>query len=169
MARALFTFPNPVNETSARLVATGVVAQSVAFLLVREWWLLVPLAYGFLARVAAGPRFSPLGRLVTEVITPRLAREHRFVAGPPKRFAQGIGLVFSATALVLVLTGNTAAAVVVIAGLTVAAGLEAFAGFCLGCVIFRRLMAVGLVPERVCLDCADISGRLATAAARQNA
>jgi hypothetical protein len=169
MARALFSFPNPVNETSARLVAAGVVAQSAAFLVVREWWVLVPLAYGFLARVLAGPRFSPLGRFVTEVVTPRLTWEHRFVAGPPKRFAQGIGLVFSALALVLALLGNTTAAVVVIGALTVAAGLEAFAGFCLGCVVFRRLMAIGLIPERICLDCADISGRLAAAAARQNA
>ena len=66
------SFPNPVNETSARLVAAGVVAQAVVFLVVREWWVLVPLAYGFVARVLAGPRFSPLGRVVTQVVTPRL-------------------------------------------------------------------------------------------------
>ncbi|NDD96387.1 MAG: DUF4395 domain-containing protein, partial [Actinobacteria bacterium] len=40
-----------MNETSARLVALGAVAQSVLFLVVREWWVLVPLTYGFVARV----------------------------------------------------------------------------------------------------------------------
>ena len=65
MTRALFRFPDPVDETSARLVAAGVVVQAVVFLLVREGWLLVPLVYGFAARVAAGPTFSPLGQLVT--------------------------------------------------------------------------------------------------------
>ncbi|MCB0982111.1 MAG: DUF4395 domain-containing protein, partial [Ilumatobacter sp.] len=95
-----FDFPNPVNETSARLVASGAVAQGVAFLAVRQWWVLVPLAYGFLARVLSGPRFSPLGQFVTRVVTPRLGVEHRFVPGPPKRFAQGVGLAFSGGALV---------------------------------------------------------------------
>ncbi len=98
--RKLLTFPNPVNETSARLVAGGVVAQGVAFLAVRQWWVLVPLAYGFLARVLTGPRLSPLGQFVTRVVTPRLDVDHRFVPGPPKRFAQGMGLTFSGGALV---------------------------------------------------------------------
>ena len=99
LVRKLFGFPNPVNETSARLVAGGVVLQAIAFLAIRQWWVLVPLAYGFLARVLSGPRFSPLGQLVTRVITPRVNVEHRFVPGPPKRFAQGVGLVFSGGAL----------------------------------------------------------------------
>jgi hypothetical protein len=153
-------FPNPVNETSARLVAAGVVVQAVAFLIVREWWVLVPLAYGFVARVLAGPRFSPLGRLVTEVVTPRLRIEHRLVPGPPKRFAQGVGVAFSVAALVAELAGSTGVAVALIAGLLVAASLEAFAGFCLGCVVFGRLMRWGVIPASVCEECNDISARL---------
>ncbi|MEN9804539.1 MAG: hypothetical protein RIS41_1386 [Actinomycetota bacterium] len=161
----LFSFPNPVNELSARLVATGVVIQSVLFLVIREWWVLVPLAYGFLARVASGPRFSPLGLAVTEVIVPRLGREPKYVPGPPKRFAQAIGVVFSVTALVLELAGADGAAVVAIAMLLGAASLEAFAGFCLGCTMFAGLMRIGVVPESVCLECADITGRLNRSAA----
>ncbi|HLM49701.1 MAG TPA: DUF4395 family protein, partial [Solirubrobacteraceae bacterium] len=61
--RELFSFPNPVNEVSARLVAAGVVAMAVAALLGPRW-LLVPLAYGFVARVLTGPTLSPLGQLV---------------------------------------------------------------------------------------------------------
>ena len=38
----------------------------------RQWWVLVPLVYGFLARVLTGPRLSPLGQFVTRVVTPRL-------------------------------------------------------------------------------------------------
>ncbi len=159
--RQHFTFPDPVNETSARLVATGVVAQGLAFVAVREWWVLVPLAYGFLARVLAGPRFSPLGRFVTAVVTPRIRRQHRLAPGPPKRFAQGIGLAFSAGALVAQSLGATPVAVVLIVGLIGAASLEAFAGFCLGCVIFGRLMRWGVIPDTVCEACADIRPRLA--------
>lgn len=159
----IFSFPNPVNDTSARIVAGGVVAMSVAFLVTGWAWLLVPLTYGFLARVLAGPRFSPLGRLAVDVITPRVRIEHRFVAGPPKRFAQSMGLAFTATASVLSLLGLEGASQVTIAMLVFAASLEAALGFCLGCAIFAQLMKVGLVPESVCLDCADITRRVQTA------
>lgn len=163
MRARLFGFPNPVNETSARLVATGAVLQGVAYLVWREWWLLVPLAYGFLARVLSGPRFSPLGRIVTEVITPRLRVQHRFVAGPPKRFAQGVGFAFSGGALVAVALGAPAVAVVLVAGLVVAASLEAVFAFCLGCTVFSALMRIGVVPASVCEECNDISRRLVAA------
>jgi hypothetical protein len=156
----VFDFPNPVNETSARLVAAGAVLQSAAFLVVREWWVLVPLAYGFLARVCCGPRFSPLGRLATQVITPRLVRAHRLVPGPPKRFAQGVGLAFSAGALVAELAGADAVAVVLISGLLVAASLEAVFAVCLGCIVFNRLMRWGVIPADVCESCNDIRPRL---------
>jgi hypothetical protein len=158
--RRHLTFPNPVNETSARLVAFGVVLMGVTFLVFRQWWLLVPLAFGFLARVLAGPRFSPLGRLVTEVVTPRLRREHRFVPGPPKRFAQGIGLVFSGGALLAWALGAPVVSVVLIAGLVVAASLEAFAGVCLGCIMFGYLMRWGIIPPSVCESCNDLRAHL---------
>lgn len=156
----LFDFPNPVNETSARIVATGAVAMSVLFLVTQSGWVLVPLTYGFVARVLTGPTLSPLGRLATQVITPRLTRAHKFVAGPAKRFAQGIGAAFTVTASVLWVLDMPVAASVVIAMLTVAASLEAFLGFCLGCVIFGQLMRWNLIPESVCEDCNDITRRL---------
>lgn len=160
MAR-LFEFPNPVDEVSARLVATGVVLLTATILLSGAWWLLALLAFGFVARVLSGPRFSPLGRFVTQVLRPRLRIEARLVPGPPKRFAQGIGAAFSVTASVLVVLGATTAATVVLAMLLVAASLEAFAGVCLGCKVFALLMRVGVIPETVCAECNDLSGRLA--------
>ncbi len=159
-SRRLFSFPNPVNETSARLVAGGVVLQAVAFLVLRQWWILAVLAYGFAARVLAGPRFSPLGRIVTEVVTPRLRGEHRMVPGPPKRFAQGVGLAFSGGALVAWLAGAETVAVVLIVGLAMAATLESVFAVCLGCIVFNRLMRWGIIPADVCEACNDISARL---------
>jgi hypothetical protein len=155
----LFDFPNPVNETSARLVAAGVVAQSVLFLVVQHWWVLIPLTYGFVARVLTGPTLSPWGTIVTRVITPRVRREHRLVPGPPKRFAQGIGAAFTVGASLAWAFGSPTLSYVLIAGLTVAASLEAFVGLCLGCVMFARLMKWGLIPTTVCEACNDISKR----------
>ena len=160
MSNRVFGFPNPVNERSARWVATGVVLQAVLFLIVRQGWVLIPLTYGFTARVLTGPKLSPLGQLATRVLTPAMKGEGRLVPGPPKRFAQGIGLVFSLGASIAWLSGADVVAIVLIAALTVAASLEAFAGFCLGCTIFGQLMRLGVIPESVCEDCNDISRRL---------
>src|SRR5271166_5874787 len=100
-ARSLFSFPDPVNEVSARLVAAGVVVMCALTIAFDLEWATVVIAYGFVARVLTGPSLSPLGQLVTRVVTPRLGIAGRPVAGPPKRFAQGMGVVFSVTALVL--------------------------------------------------------------------
>ncbi|MEI8240614.1 MAG: DUF4395 domain-containing protein [Actinomycetota bacterium] len=163
MRQRLFGFPNPVNETSARLVAGGVVLQAVAFLAIRQWWVLVPLTYGFLARVLSGPRFSPLGQFVTRVVTPRVHAEHRFVPGPPKRFAQAVGLTFSGGALLAWGLGAHWVAYVLIVGLVGAATLESVFAYCLGCVVFNRLMRWGVIPASVCEECNDISARLVSA------
>jgi hypothetical protein len=95
--RALFSFPNPVNEVSARLVAAGVVVMCVLTIALDLRWATIVIAYGFVARVLTGPTLSPLGQFVTRVVTPRLGIAERPVAGPPKRFAQGMGVAFSAT------------------------------------------------------------------------
>jgi Domain of unknown function (DUF4395) len=85
-----FSFPNPVNEVSARLVAGGVVVLSALAIALNQPWLIAVIAYGFVARVLAGPKLSPLAQLVTRV-TPRLGLTPRPVPGPPKRFRGRLG------------------------------------------------------------------------------
>src|ERR1700755_3170243 len=98
-------FPNPVNEKAARVVAGVVLATSVAILVTGAHWLLIPLTYGFWARVLTGPTLSPLGWAAQNVIAPRLGAR-RPVPGPPKRFAQLMGAIMSSAALVLALIGG---------------------------------------------------------------
>lgn len=159
----LFSFPNPVNEVAARTVAAGVVVMALVVAVGGVGWVLVPLTYGFVARVLTGPRLSPLGRLATQVVAPRLSRLEKLVPGPPKRFAQGIGVAFSVTGSTLWLAGATGPARVVIGMLAGAAFLEAAFGLCLGCKMFALLMRLGVVPESVCEDCADITRRIGAA------
>ena len=162
--RELFAFPNPVNEKAARTVA-GVVLLTVLVILATGWyWLLVPLAYGFWARVLTGPTLSPLGWTAQNVIAPRLG-ERRPVPGPPKRFAQLMGAVMSTAALVLALVaGDQTAADVVLILFVPAAALESIAGYCVGCKAFGLLMRAGVIPDSVCAECADIRPRLRAAA-----
>jgi hypothetical protein len=156
----LFSFPDPVNEVSARLVAAGVVLMAAIILFVGQTWLVAVLAYGFVARVLTGPTLSPLGRVVTDVITPRLPLAARPTAGPPKRFAQGIGATLSTAAAIAHFGfGSATVANVLVAMILVAASLEAFVGFCLGCTIFRGLMRLGVIPETVCEACNNLQLR----------
>ena len=80
-----------------------------------------------------------------------------------------MGAVITTTAAVLALTGATTAAAVLVALLVVAATLESALAYCLGCQIFAGLMRLGLVPDAVCAECADIRlarGRPAPAASQ---
>lgn len=155
---ALLSFPDPVDEVSARLVAAGVVVLGLLAVTTRHPVVLAVLAYGFVARVLTGPRLSPLGRLVTQVIRPRLAVAPRPVPGPPKRFAQGVGATFTVSALVLLLAGAEGVAVGLLVVLLVFATLESVVGFCMGCLVFGWLMRLGVIPDEVCERCNQLWG-----------
>jgi Domain of unknown function (DUF4395) len=161
-----FSFPNPVNEKAARVVAGVVLITVLVILATGAYWLLIPLAYGFWARVLTGPTLSPLGWTAQNVIAPRLGA-NKPVSGPPKRFAQGMGAAMATLALIfwLVVDSHTATDVV-LALFVVAAGLESIFGYCLGCQVFGLLMRAGLIPDEVCAECADLSGRLRSAPPR---
>jgi hypothetical protein len=154
-----FSFPNPVNDASARSVALGVVALSVITFATGQAWLLILLTYGFAARVAAGPKISPLGWFAVHVSGPRLKSWEKFVPGPPKRFAQSMGLAFSLAALVTWLSAGWLDARWILLPLIAAASLEGFAGYCTGCTVFGWLIRAGVVPESICVECADLSAR----------
>jgi hypothetical protein len=159
MARVL-GFPDPVNEVAARVVA-GVVALLAWTAVLTGWgWITILLVYGFWARVLTGPTLSPLGRLAVQVVAPRLAPP-KYVPGPPKRFAQGIGAALSTLALVAWLAGAPGLALVLVAMIGVAATLEAAFALCLGCKVFTLLMRIGVIPESVCAACNDLSLRSA--------
>jgi hypothetical protein len=145
-------FPNPVNEKAARVVAGLVAVTALVALVSQSVWLLWLLAAGFLLRVLSGPRFSPFGLLATRVVAPRLGPP-RLVPGPPKRFAQGLGLTFSLLAAIAVTLGATSLGWVLVVLLIGAAVLESVFAFCLGCAIFGLLQRAGMVPESVCEAC----------------
>jgi hypothetical protein len=150
--RQFFSFPHPVNETATRITATGVVVLSTLTLGLQQRWLLVPLAYGFVARVLAGPRISPLARIAVAIGR----RRPRYTPGPPKRFAQACGAALSLAAIGVAFTGHETVAWILVAVLVVFASLEAFVGFCVGCKVFGLGMRAGLVPEATCERCVSL-------------
>ncbi len=149
----LFSFPDPVNDYAARFVAAMVVILTLSFLVTPNIWVLIFILYGFLARVLTGPTLSPIGLIATKILVPLFGNPERLVPGPPKRFAQAIGLVFSAAALIALLFSEISATRYLIGILGFFASLEAFVGFCTGCYVFGWLIRFRLIPESVCESC----------------
>ena len=130
-------FPNPVNERAAHVVRRAVAVLAA-----------VQLASG-LAVVAGATRgrVSPAGGRWAEVQPTRppgdsgdrpTTRTARIVPGPPKRFAQSIGLaVTTAAAVCSIVLGWSAVAFALIGVLVVFAVLESAVGFCAGCWVIR--------------------------------
>lgn len=163
------SFPDPVNEVAARLVAGGVAVVAATAVVTGWHWLAVPLAYGFIARALNGPRFSPWALLVTRVLVPRLGLPERPVPGPPKRFAQAIGAALtSLAAAVWLVAGSNVVTAGLLAAVVAAATLEAAFALCVGCRLFAALVGLGWLPATVCEACADISRRPAPAPATRS-
>ena len=156
--RELLSFPNPVNETSARTVAAAVAVLAVVAVAFQQGWLLPVLAHGFVARALTGPTLSPLGQIATRVVTPRLPVAPRYSPGSAKRFAQAIGAVFTVTATLLwYAAGEHLAASVLLGVIAVFASLEAGLGLCVGCKTFFVGMRLGLVPAQICEECSRVA------------
>ena len=157
MSAPIIGFPSVVNEKAARVVAGFVAALGVLVLATGWHWVTALMAAGFLLRVLGGPRYSPIGRVAAQVIAPQLGRVVP-TAGPPKRFAQAIGLGFTGVAAVAALAfGATGLASVLIGVLVVCALLEAAVGWCAGCFVFAQLMRWGLIPEETCEACNNLA------------
>ena len=150
----LLNFPNPVNEYAARTVAFMVLVLSIMTLIFNSPWLSAILLYGFLARVLTGPKLSPMGLLSTKKIVPYLIKKEKLVPGPPKRFAQLIGLIFSTAIFVSIAIYqiNVLANTLLII-LSIFAFLESILGFCAGCLVFKYLMKFKLIPDSICESC----------------
>ena len=124
-----------VNNTVVRIVAGFVVAISVVFLITAQAWLFYLLAVDFLIRALGHRKYSPLASL-GRALAAALRFEPQPVNAAPKQFAAKIGFGFALVAATLALLGLDFAARVVAAGLLGAASLEAFFGFCVGCMVY---------------------------------
>lgn len=160
-------FPSLVDDVTVRLIAGVVLALALVALAAHQWWLYAVLAIDFTLRAGLGPQASPIARLVQRQLRARLGAAPRYTAGPPKRFAAAIGAVMTLAATVLWLLAATvpgasgAGAAVWVIGvvMVVFPALEAGLGLCVGCILFGALMRLGLVPDHICVECADLSKR----------
>ena len=142
--------PTQVDPRGLRVVA-GLTATVLALVLaipsepVRVVLLAVQVAvFAIAAFVSLGA--SPWAIVYAKVVRPRIGPPSELEDARPPRFAQLVGLTFTAVALVSLLAGATTVALVATAFALVAALLNAAVGLCLGCEMYlalRRLTPAG--------------------------
>ena len=148
--KSIFSFPDTINEYAARMVAGFILIMSLSYLYSHNIYLLVFMVYGFLARVVAGPSLSPIALLVTKIIIPQMGNPYIECPGPPKQFAQFVGLIFTSLALYFRINGDSTTPYLLIGVLTIFAFMESIMGFCAGCWFFKKMMKWGWIPQKIC-------------------
>lgn len=93
----------------------------------------------FLLGAIAGVSKTPHAWVFRTLIRPRLAAPDHLESPQPPRFAQAVGAVFGLVALAGLLLDSQAVAVTALGFAVVAATLNAFFRFCLGCELFLLL------------------------------
>jgi hypothetical protein len=149
-------FPEVVNENAARLVASIICCLAVIAILHPAIYTILPLLYGFTARVLYGPDYSPAAQFVLKAVIPLFKIENRPTPGAPKRFAQFIGFLFTLTAAILFSLNLILEFQIVLSILVFFAFLESSLGFCAGCFVFSYLIKWGFVPQEICERCSNL-------------
>ncbi|MGA5822999.1 DUF4395 domain-containing protein [Kitasatospora sp. NPDC094028] len=90
----------------------------------------------FTLGVLGGPQRSPYVRLVHALVLPRLAPPTATADDRPLRFAQGVGLVFTAIGALGFFTGVPWLGLLTASFALAAAFLSAAFGYCVGCEIY---------------------------------
>lgn len=149
-------YPDVVNENVTRVVASTVVILGVVSIVFPNPYTIALLTLGFLLRVSFGPKYEPFVLFTNRFLVPLLKISFVPVPGPPKRFAQLIGLLFSVTSLIFLLNGLSLQFQITMATLVFFASLESFLGWCAGCFAFGLLMKIGVIPQEICEKCNNL-------------
>ncbi len=131
-----------VDENAARFTALFTVALVAAAVATGWVWIYAALAVDFALRSRIRGRWSPLAFLARQLLR-RLGIAPRITDAGPKAFAAKIGLLFSLGALTLGLFGYPVIGAAVALSLGACAALEAFVGFCVGCLMYSVLVRAG--------------------------
>lgn len=150
-------FPEIVNENAARIIAVFVFIFVLLSLNFSELYFVFVLLAGFFLRMMYGPKYSLTAKIVLNFIIPLLKIADKPAPGPPKRFAQSIGFLFSILASLFLLLKFQNAYNLTLLVLGFFSFLESVFGFCAGCFVFGLLMKLGVIPEEICERCNNIN------------
>jgi len=131
-----------MNENKARLTALFVLILGTVFLITGLWFIMAFLVIDFLLRANNLGKYSLLA-ILSDVFIKQLNIKNKPTDRAPKRFAAGVGLVFTIGILILTLLHLDTATLLVTIVLLLFAFLESFVGFCAGCYVYSMLQKLG--------------------------
>ena len=94
----------------------------------------------FLIGATKGPQFTPYAFIFKSLVKPRLKGEFVPEDVRPPQFAQAVGLIFAAIAVVGLLSGVTIVFTIATGFALAAAFLNAAFNYCLGCEVYLLLL-----------------------------
>jgi hypothetical protein len=127
------------------LLTTFVLALTLA---TESWILALWQTAVFAIGAAFGPARTPYSSIFRAVVKPRLKSSPTFEDERPPRFAQAVGFLFGAVALVGIASGISLLFTLSIAFALVAAFLNAAFNFCLGCKVYLLLVRAFNLNQR---------------------
>lgn len=127
-----------IDQNIIRVVAGLVSALGIIFIITPQLSILIVLLYDFLVRVLGYQKASPLFHLGT-FISKLLGLKKNDIDAGPKEFALKIGFLFVLVSLIMFLSGEVPAAVLIMAILALCALLEVVFNYCIGCKIYTLL------------------------------
>ncbi len=144
---------DPRSPRFGAAITTVLLAATIVLTLIPATWpigiaLLAVIVVFFAIGGIAGIRRHPYGALFRRLVRPRLGPPAELEAPEPPTFAQQVGLVITALALVLALVGVPYAAPVCAAIALVAAFLNAVFDVCIGCLLYVWLVRAGVFRRR---------------------
>jgi len=130
-----------MNENKARLTAFFVLVLAVVFLITGLWIIVAFLVIDFLLRANNWGKYSLLA-ILSEAVIKQLRIRNKPTDRAPKKFAAGVGLVFTTGILILTLLHLSTLTIIVTIVLLFFAFLESFIGFCAGCYVYNGLQLI---------------------------
>ena len=127
-----------INENKARLTALFVFILGVIFLITGLWIIIAFLTLDFFLRVNNWGKYSLLA-ILSDAVIKQLNIKNKPTDRAPKRFAAGVGLVFTASILILTLLRLDVPTLLITSVLLFFAFLESFLGLCAGCYVYSIL------------------------------
>jgi hypothetical protein len=130
-----------INENKARITAFFVLVLAAIYLITGLWVIVAFLVIDFFLRTNNWGKYSLLANL-TDAVIKQFKVKNKPTDRAPKRFAAGVGLVFTIGMLFFQLSGLRTLAIVLTLVLLFFAILESFAGFCAGCYVYSLLSKI---------------------------
>jgi len=149
MTQASVTCPisaEKINENVARIIAFFTIIVVLAGLFFKSPFIICALAIDFSLRAFTGGKYSPL-KYISKRVANYIGSSPKMVDAAPKKFAAGIGVLFTATIAGLQWFQHDISSDLVATALLICAGLESFKGFCLGCIVYTYIVLPFLSKE----------------------